>query len=55
MKGHNAGGKTQRVLDKIQEEANTQLHAQRLLLAEESSITIGRAAKNAAEMFSGWQ
>ena len=32
MKVHNAGGRIPRVFDKSQEEENTQLHAQRLLL-----------------------
>jgi len=41
MNAHNAGGRFPCVLHKIQEEVNTQLHAQLLLLGEESSIPFG--------------
>jgi len=41
IKAHNAGGRIPSVLDKIQEEVNTQLHAQLLLMGEESSILFG--------------
>jgi hypothetical protein len=55
MKAHNAGGRIPRLLDKIQEEVNTQLHAQLLHLGEESSIPFEWAAEKAPETFSGRQ
>jgi hypothetical protein len=55
MKAYGGSGRIPRVLTQLQEEVNTQLCAQCLLLGEATSIPIGWAAKKAPKTFWGWQ